>query len=427
MNYRNKANITLVMVSVGFIIAFIIKYYVLNNAYSDFLFTIMEAGLVGGVADWFAITALYRKPLGVSFHTALIPRNREKIIDATASFVEKELLSSESIKQKIEKNNIGDKLIENIIKNEKSICLKAFSLIDEYVNKIDKNKIKEEIKKLREKYLNELYSSSRIKCIAECIYTNNKEKILNVISDFLLYVLKKPEVEDYIYNFADKVKKENTKGTFAKIGLSIFEASDSVNTREACKIFYEELIHKVKGLSEPQNYYRNEIDKCIMRFLDRLDSSDGNLEVIKENIFGDDSIEKIMNKLFLKSKIQFEENELYGCFISEKLFGIFVNCFKKLKDDRKSLSKIEDYVQKTVINLLQEKHYVIGKFIRDTLNEFDDKRLNEFIDDKVGSDLQWIRINGSVVGGFAGMILFFIMKFIYNPFISPAIRGLFLR
>lgn len=142
MNYRNKANITLAVVSVGFIIVFIIKYYILNNAYTDFIFTIMEAGLVGGVADWFAITAIYRKPLGISFHTALIPRNRDKIIDVTAGFVEKELLSSESIKQKIEKNNIGDKLIENIIKNEKNICLKTFNLIDEYVNKIDRNKIK---------------------------------------------------------------------------------------------------------------------------------------------------------------------------------------------------------------------------------------------------------------------------------------------
>lgn len=425
MNYRNKANITLAVVSVGFIIVFIIKYYMLNNACTDFIFTIMEAGLVGGVADWFAITAIYRKPLGISFHTALIPRNRDKIIDVTAGFVEKELLSSESIKQKIEKNNIGDKLIENIIKNEKNICLKTFNLIDEYVNKIDRNKIKKEIKKLREKYLDEFYSSSRIKCISECIYINNKEKILNSVSDFLLYVIRKPEVEDYIYNLADKVKKDNTKGVFAKIGLSIFEASDSINTKEACGIFYEELTRKVQEIKEPQNYYRSEIHKSIMEFLNNLDSDDGKLEVFKESIFGDDNIEKIINKLFSKSKIKFEENELYGCFISQKLFKVFVNYFRKLKDDRKSLNKIEDYVQRMTINLLQEKHYIIGKFIRDTLNEFDDKRLNEFVDEKVGSDFQWIRINGSVVGGFAGMILFFIMKFIYNPFIAPAIRGLF--
>lgn len=241
----------------------------------------------------------------------------------------------------------------------------------------------------------------------------------------MLYVIRKPEVEDYIYNFADKVKKDNTKGVFAKIGLSIFEASDSINTKEACGIFYEELTRKVQEIKEPQNYYRSEIHKSIMEFLNNLDSDDGKLEVFKESIFGDDNIEKIINKLFSKSKIKFEENELYGCFISQKLFKVFVNYFRKLKDDRKSLNKIEDYVQRMTINLLQEKHYIIGKFIRDTLNEFDDKRLNEFVDEKVGSDFQWIRINGSVVGGFAGMILFFIMKFIYNPFIAPAIRGLF--
>ncbi|KHD34574.1 hypothetical protein NL50_16720 [Clostridium acetobutylicum] len=425
MNYKNKANVILGIVSAFFIFSFILKYYIVNNAYTDFIFTVIKAALVGGIADWFAITAIYRKPLGISFHTALIPRNRKKIIEATAVFVENELLSKEAIKSKMEKNNIANKISENIINNKDSINIKTIKLLNEYVEKLDRDKVKEKLKKLKTKYLQEFYDEKRIKCVLSCIYNKDGEKILDDIFDFLINSVKKHEVQEYIYEVMAKLKEENTRGFIARIGISIFEASDSVNLRDASRIFHDELLKGVRKLKNPKDYYRNKINTEIKLYLDNLDSKDNKLEKFKNYIFKDENIEKFVDKMFTKSKIVFKDYETEGYFVSKVLFKLFSDVFEEVISDNEKLSKLCERVEKASVDILEEKHYIIGKFIRDTLNEFDDKKLNEFIDDKVGSDLQWIRINGSVVGGFVGMLLFVIMKFIYNPFLAPQIRNIF--
>ncbi|URZ15697.1 DUF445 domain-containing protein [Clostridium felsineum] len=424
MNYKNKANIILGIVSVFFIFSFLLKYYVINNVYTDFVFTVIKAALVGSVADWFAITAIYRKPLGISFHTALIPRNREKIVEATAAFVEKELLSREAIKNKIEKNNIAVKISKTIISNKDNINLKVIQMLNEYISKADKNNIKRKIKDLRTGYLNEFYDKKRIKCVLTCIYKNDGEKILDSIFDFLIYVVKKDEVQHYIYDAMNKLKKENTKGFIFKLGLSLFEASDSVNLRDASLVVQDELLDKVRKLKNSEDAYRKKISAFIEQYLNNL-QDDNVLENFKNYIFKDENIDSLIDKIFVKSKIVFNSYETEGYLITKIIFDIFSSVFEKVVKDEEKLNEICRYIETVVIDIFEEKHYVIGKFIRDTLNEFDDDKLNKFIDDKVGSDLQWIRINGSVVGGFVGMIIFLIMNFIYNPFLAPQIRRIF--
>src|SRR6476660_4195407 len=72
-----------------------------------------EAGVVGGLADWFAVTALFRHPLGIPIpHTALLPKNREKVTLALISVIEKELLNKESIIGKIKQIQISESLLQ---------------------------------------------------------------------------------------------------------------------------------------------------------------------------------------------------------------------------------------------------------------------------------------------------------------------------
>ncbi len=75
------------------------------------IYAVSEAALVGGVADWFAVTALFRRPLGFPYHTSLIPRNRNKLVQATANMVQNELLSTESIQHKLGQIRFVDLLI----------------------------------------------------------------------------------------------------------------------------------------------------------------------------------------------------------------------------------------------------------------------------------------------------------------------------
>lgn len=87
MNYHKKANITLAVVLIGFLGSALLARNCPGILGFQLLKFVLEAALVGGLADWFAITAIFKKPLGWGFHTALIPRNRAKLIEAVAGMV----------------------------------------------------------------------------------------------------------------------------------------------------------------------------------------------------------------------------------------------------------------------------------------------------------------------------------------------------
>ncbi|MEH7217244.1 DUF445 family protein, partial [Bacillus toyonensis] len=77
----------------------------------------------------------------------------------------------------------------------------------------------------------------------------------------------------------------------------------------------------------------------------------------------------------------------------------------KIKEDEVTVQKIEDWLQKQVVTLVEKNHSKIGKLVQENLDKLDDKTLIEMIENNVGKDLQWIRVNGAVCGFMIGLIL----------------------
>ncbi len=114
---RKIAKYSLIIMGVGFIATTPFQGSVLV----DLLHGGFEAGLVGGLADWFAVTALFRHPLGIPIpHTALLPNNRKRITNGLVSMLKKDWLSKESIQEKVKHMPFTEKLsliLENKMRN----------------------------------------------------------------------------------------------------------------------------------------------------------------------------------------------------------------------------------------------------------------------------------------------------------------------
>ena len=98
MRGRRRANYVLAISFVAFIGATGLRYVYGDVFLAELLWHATQAALIGGLADWFAVTALFEKPLGIPWHTALIPRNRVKMIDALARTVETDFLGPAMLK-----------------------------------------------------------------------------------------------------------------------------------------------------------------------------------------------------------------------------------------------------------------------------------------------------------------------------------------
>ena len=77
----------------------------------------------------------------------------------------------------------------------------------------------------------------------------------------------------------------------------------------------------------------------------------------------------------------------------------------KIKEDEQTVQKIEEWLQKQVVTLVEKNHSKIGKLVQENLDKLDDKTLIEMIENNVGKDLQWIQVNGAVCGFMIGLVL----------------------
>lgn len=108
---RHKATLTLAVVTAGFFMTYPFSHTFAGGlAASGF-----SAAMIGGLADWFAVTALFRKPLGIPFRTAVIPRGRERIIEAIIAAIERELLTKENIKETLGHYDIAGLMIRYLV------------------------------------------------------------------------------------------------------------------------------------------------------------------------------------------------------------------------------------------------------------------------------------------------------------------------
>ena len=141
MKRKNIANHFLAGVFLLFVVASVLKYFYNELLSVQLLCFVTEASVVGGVADWFAVTALFRMPLGFPWHTALITRHRGRVISALADMIEYELLSVRSIKERVDKicfvrllidwvENEDGKLMLKKLFNKHSIDVIDYALVD---------------------------------------------------------------------------------------------------------------------------------------------------------------------------------------------------------------------------------------------------------------------------------------------------------
>ncbi|WP_278335078.1 DUF445 family protein [Clostridium pasteurianum] len=209
MNYKNKANITLLCVFLVFIVTLFLRYFYGNIFIFNFLFIVMEASLVGGIADWFAITAIFSKPLGISYHTELIPRNRKKIILGISNMVEKELLTSEVINKRISQVKVIDKLIIFIENKKYSILKYVEKYINDYISNHGKDTLIYIYNNLIEKHIEKFSITDNIKLLIKEIENNqSEEKIIDFIIDGAIKICERERTKDFIYSKLVELKEK---------------------------------------------------------------------------------------------------------------------------------------------------------------------------------------------------------------------------
>ncbi|HDR8092332.1 TPA: DUF445 domain-containing protein [Bacillus cereus] len=369
-----------------------------------------EAGLVGGLADWFAVTALFRHPMGIPIpHTALLPKNRKRVTKGLIHTLENEWLTKESITNKVKEMQLAQMVLQIAEREMQSDAVKKgiVTIAEKAIVTIDTEKLAVIIEKELKTYLHTINTSNILQVLVDQLVVQEyDEKTL----DYILVKVKDWTAQDearYQLGSLGMKAMENIKvDGFLQFTLKSF--MNIVDEDKIGGILQKFIISNINSLQEADNTTRQLILAKICQEIINVKENEALLKELENwkekwiaNWDATDKIKEMLEQVQQRA-VAFVNNEE---FADKYVIPFLQKQMNKIKEDEQIVQKIEDWLQKQVVSLVEKNHSKIGKLVQENLDKLDDKMLIEMIENNVGKDLQWIRVNGAVCGFMIGLVL----------------------
>ena len=368
-----------------------------------------EAAMVGGIADWFAVVALFRHPLGIPiWHTAIIPVKKNEIGENLGSFVSEEFLNREKLEIKLDEFNFATKASDWLSQKENADKIAdgiALNLIPGILKTIKDEDIKRFIQVQFKEKLEAINFGDWVALALEPLQKGN------VKDEFLTNILEVMSTE--LSNNKELIRKKVKQSTpFLSFGLADKSISEGIFNG------LQEFLDEAKN---PQSEIRFKIDEYVHDFLDRVKNSEEMRIKINNIIMGfagkkevQDYISGIWDEIKLSITNDLEKGDQSA--IKNNISSLVQGFGNGLKEDKVMVNKINNFIKIDLLSVLLNNKKVIGDLISSTVKSWDGKEVSEKLELEIGKDLQYIRINGTLVGGFIGLLIYGV-EWIYHYFI----------
>ncbi|WP_231687820.1 DUF445 domain-containing protein [Bacillus sp. FJAT-27251] len=403
---RYLAGISLAVMAAGFLLTIPFQ----EHLWGRLLQGGFEAGLVGGLADWFAVTALFRHPLGLPIpHTALLPRNREKLTKSLIRMLEEEWLTMASILDKIKQIRITDKLF-GIIRRElqtEQVKKAIHRLLLETVERVDLQKLAPFIEKELKGYLSSVRADRILKAAAAGILSRRYEE---AAFDYVLQETGKWAATREAKQTMGRLGKQLIETTEADglLRFAIQSFSSLVNEDKMGQIMQTFILNRIRNVSQPDNRYRALILDWIRKELSGLENREQLMEEIngwKNKLVEELELNEQISGLLEQAKERILQMFREEGFVESQIVPVIIRFLDEIESDAEKTAKIEAWIHKQTAGAIEKNHSKIGMLVKENLDKLDTKTLIAMLENNVGKDLQWIRVNGALCGFIIGVFL----------------------
>lgn len=394
INNTQTANLTLGVITLGFFLSYPFHEGFVGGLISSGC----SAGMIGGLADWFAVTALFRRPLGIRpgkvIRTEIIPQNRERIFAALADMVQHDLLSQDVLRRKLSAWDFSGVLIRILGKQE--VKLSAGPLLTNLAEDIVRHMEQGEFTRIIQGLLQENSGSINLsQTLAEVIEFSvdhgDVDQVLRVICSSFNEYVEQPEVKVALMNMMEAALSRYGEDKPARKMVIKF-------LPEPSELAYG-FQGKVKAALQDGTVERW-AKESLLRFVLELKTKSSLQESLNQFFFD------ILNKnATLRGTSTEKMPSLLEHFMRD-LSNNWDEYLGILESDRSLRLKVDERVKLFLEKQIGVHHNAIGRMVHEGLDPLTDDKLVELIEDKAGNDLQMIRINGSVVGGLAGILIY---------------------
>ena len=375
------------------------------SPFFEVLIAFTEAAMVGAFADWFAVVALFRHPLALPIpHTAIIPKNKDRLGENLANFIRDNFLSQEAIGAKLNAVDVTG-LVSRVFSDEQRARDLANKLI-EYtlfiVERFDEKELRTFGKDLALQNLDAIQLGPWLSKIMETFTKDNRHHVLldgglTVITGWL--TRNEPAIRA-------RMKDGNPWWVPGFIDDKILDM----------------VVGKLKDLLEeirnnPDHEVKKRIDEAIFQWINALkDSPNVNERIhdLKERYLDHLGWKEVLGGLSgdLKTSILEDLRDQDSTIRCQIEHGIST-LGRSLGENPAVREKINFWLCSSLLKLSSEYADTISSIISDTVRKWDAERTSRTVELYIGKDLQWIRINGTLVGGLVGLLIYFVSRFLH--------------
>ncbi|MDU2066013.1 MAG: DUF445 domain-containing protein [Sporomusaceae bacterium] len=376
-----------------------------------------SAALVGGIADWFAVTALFRRPLGIAFRTEIIPRNRERIFQELIDMLENTLLTKEHLKAKL----AGQNLVRTIALYLTSPPGKDFleslchQLVEQGKNRFETTEIVYFAEKFLAGQLRALPAGPLAGAFLRWLIQQNYDKrILQLFLAQLITLCRAKPLHQMLEEMVVKTKETYSRGHSGRKAILDLLESGNLSNQEIAAKMQQELIGFLDTLQQPDSSFGAMSRLWLESWADKLchdELTQSKAEEAKAYLIRQLPLRQWLELLVQEGEAALRGKGGIGSVVAGKILyqgELWLNSL--LADEQKQL-EVNEQLRRFANELIERYHFQLGKMARNSLEQYTNERLVTFLEEKVGDDLQMIRINGSLVGALLGIILYLIDKF----------------
>jgi uncharacterized membrane-anchored protein YjiN (DUF445 family) len=358
------------------------------------------AATVGGLADWYAVVALFRRPLGLPIpHTAIIPRNHQRIAENLGTFIETNFLAPEAVEKKLSEVDFAAQIADWLSDTERSAALAGFTtrLLPQFLTAIDQSGLRKFLGgRVRAELDRVQLAPLAGGVLAALTETGRHQRLLNELLGALDKVLTN---EATLQLLREKIRKELP----ALFNLYRADAYLLRKIVASTASFIEE------ARTDPDHPLRREFDGFVAGFVERLRTSSDfarRAETLKRDLLARPEVVALADGAW-DSVRKFIENDASAenSQIRRQLETILVDAGRQLARDPAIRAEINRGMVRLLGDFVQSQKSGVGRFIADQVKGWDIDLLIGRIELTVGRDLQYIRFNGAMIGGLAGLVL----------------------
>ncbi|MFY9190914.1 MAG: DUF445 family protein [Lawsonella sp.] len=400
---RILATSMLVVAAVIFITCHVLQRYY-DWTWLGFVRAAAEAGMVGGLADWFAVTALFRHPLHLPIpHTAIIRNEKDRIGASMATFVGDNFLNPDLVGEKIEKARLPERVGRWLAEEENAakVSGELETVVKGVLDVLEDDEVLELISRTLEKQLGDRIIAPQIGAYLEKILeTGKEEKAIQFLAD------KAQQWAVYAGPTVENIVKRD-----APVWSPGF-----VNYLVGSRIHRELIDWTSKVSHDPEHAARKAAINWLHTMADDLQHDEETIErveEIKNNILAREATSDVTRNTWERLKAMIiDTSSDPDSLLRRKAHHAVMNMGHRIATNEETQDIITERVVAAAKHVAANYAPEITGIISDTVERWDAAEASDKIEVLVGKDLQFIRMNGTIVGSLAGLAIYTLAFFI---------------